>query len=345
MTPTPSTGAAADPAALLRRVQQLESQNRELQARLARAEAGAAAGDAGVEAATVAPVGPIFIGGTGRSGTWMVGRLLARHPDIVAVHTELRVQSSHQGGFRRVLSGEETPAEFARFAREHWFTITGPKGQPKGLSLIATSTELSNASERMIARAATDPAAALGGFLHELVDPYAFGRGGRTWVETTPDNAGAADCLTRAFPNARVINIVRDGRDSAVSAAGMPWGPNRPASGLRWWGSRVRAAHAAMEQADPARVMTLRFEEFVVSHREERFHELLEFVGIEPVPQVRKYFDRRVEAAEANIGRWRTLPRWRRGRVDRSYRKLYARLVSEGVTGLPLTPDDVDALA
>jgi hypothetical protein len=330
-----AAGASTD---LLRQVQRLESENRALRARLA------GAGAARTDEVEHPGVGPIFIGGTGRSGTWMVGRLLARHPDVVAVHTELRVHSSHKGGFRRVLSGEETPEEFARFAHEHWFTITGPKGQPKGLSLIATASELTAASNRMIERAAIDPAAALGGFLHELVDPYALGRGGRTWVETTPDNAGAADSLTRAFPDCRVINIVRDGRDAAVSASGMPWGPNRPSSGLRWWASRVKAAHTAIAAADTDRVLTVRFEELVVTHREERFAELLDFVGLDAVPPVRKYFDQRVDAGSANIGRWRTLGPWRRRRVDGAYRRIYDHLSANGVGGLPLHPDVVDAL-
>jgi hypothetical protein len=336
--PAGAVSAASASTDLLRQIQQLESENSALRARLARTGAGQ------VDDVEAPGVGPIFIGGTGRSGTWMVGRLLARHPDVVAIHTELRVHSSHRGGFRRVLSGEETPEEFARFAREHWFTITGPKGQPKGLSLIATSSELTNACDRMIKRAAIDPAAALGGFLHDLVDPYALGRGGRTWVETTPDNAGAADSLTQVFPNARVINIVRDGRDAAVSASSMPWGPNRPSSGLRWWASRVKAAHRAIGAADPDRVLTVRFEELVVTQREERFAELLDFVGLDAVPPVRKYFDQRVEAGSANIGRWRTLGRSRRRRIDAAYRRVYDRLSAEGVAGLPLHPDAVDAL-
>src|SRR5690606_24168843 len=128
------------------------------------------------------------------------------------------------------------------------------------------------------------------------------------------------------------------------SASGMPWGPNRPSSGLRWWASRVKAAHTAIAAADADRVLTVRFEELVVTQREERFAELLEFVGLDAVPAVRKYFDQRVDAGSANIGRWRTLGPWRRRCVDRAYRRIYDRLSEDGVVGLPLDPDAVDTL-
>lgn len=332
-----STEPGAPASELLRRLQTLEADNRRLAADVARL--------GGSDSTRAGPDGPIFVGGTGRSGTWVVGRLLARHPDLVAIHTELRVHASHRGGFRRVLDGSETAREFADFARDHWFTIKGPKGNAKGLALIATMTELAAASDRMVARAEIDAPAALGGFLRELVDPYALGRGARRWIETTPDNASAADCIIAALPEARVINIVRDGRDAAVSAAGMPWGPNRPASALRWWASRMRAAHAGMRGAPQDRVLNLRFEELVITHREERFAELLEFVGLEPVRPLVNYFEQRVTAESAHVGRWRAHHRLRRASIDRQYRRIYARLLDEGVSTLPIDPDTADQLA
>lgn len=322
---------------LLERIQQLESEQRFLRAERARLLGGS-------EPSTSAG-GPIFVGGTGRSGTWVIGRLLARHPDVVAVHTELRVHASHKGGFRRVLELGETPREFADFARDHWFAIKSPHGGAKGLALVTTATELAAASERMVERAEIDRAAALGGFLRELVDPYAYGRGALRWIETTPDNSSAADCLIAALPDARVINVVRDGRDVVASASGMPWGPNRVRSSLRWWASRIRAAHAAMSAAPADRVLTVRFEELVVTHRQERLEELVDFVGLDLAPSIQKYFDQRVTTEAAHVGRWRAERARRRDQLDARYRKIYARLEAEGVRTLPIDPDRADALA
>lgn len=315
-----------------RRVRELEEEVARLRARLAGGHARA--------------VGrrPIFVGGTGRSGTWVMGRLLGNHPDYVTVRTELRFHSSEQG-LRDLVRGEEAPEAFVERVRDRWFGIKGASGNPKGLFMLATRDELRRASRRLVEDAEADVTAAARSFVHELVDPFALGRGAIGWVETTPDNASASDVLTRVFPDALVVVMSRDGRDVASSVHSMPWGPDSIVASLDWWEERVREADIARQDADPARVLDVRLEELIHTERIATFDRVVEAVGLDDVDGLRRYFDRRMDASRAHVGRWRKDVDASRAReVDDRYREILDGLRADGVGGLPIDPDVADEL-
>jgi len=291
------------------------------------------------------PAGPIFVGGTGRSGTWALGRLFAAHPAWVTVHTELRFQADGPG-ILDVLAGREPPDAFAERIREHFLEVTGPGGRPKGLQLVASGRDVRRALERFRQRAVDDLADALGRLLLEIVEPYVRGRHGRGWSETTPGNVTVADALLTVLPGARLVHTVRDGRDVAASVVGMPWGPDRIEDALDWWASHVWAGHLGTVGADPARVLTVRLEELIHLDRQRQIDRLLGFAGFEVDAPLRAYFDREIDAGRAHVGRWRAqVDAAGRDRVDRRYRELLARLSDAGAACLPADPEAVDDLA
>ncbi len=51
----------------------------------------------------------------------------------------------------------------------------------------------------------------------------AAGHGGRRFAEKNPENCFVVPFLARTFPDARFVQIIRDGRDVAVSHAEQPW--------------------------------------------------------------------------------------------------------------------------
>jgi len=291
------------------------------------------------------PTGPIFVGGTGRSGTWALGRLFAAHPAWVTVHTELRFQSDGPG-ILDVLAGREPPDVFADRIRTNFLEVTGPGGRPKGLQLVATGRDVRRALERFRQRADDDLADALGRLLIEIVEPYVRGRHGRGWSETTPGNVTVADALLTVLPAARLVHTVRDGRDVAASVVGMPWGPDRIEDALDWWAAHVWAGHLGTVGADPARVLTVRLEELIHLDRARQIDRLLAFAGFEVDAPLRTYFDREIDAGRAHVGRWRAqVDAAARDRIDRRYRELLDRLADAGVTCLPAVPEAVDELA
>jgi hypothetical protein len=290
------------------------------------------------------PDGPVFVGGTGRSGTWVIGRMLGAHPLWVNVHTELRFHAAAQG-FAAVLTGELSPDDFSRRVLERRFRVTGGGGKAKGLQIVLEYHELKQRLLRFQHRAKTDVADALGQLMLDVLEPYARGRGAVGWSETTPGNAAAADALLTVLPTARLVHTVRDGRDVAASVSKMPWGPATIRGGLYWWAQRLWEAHEACAAADPERVLTIRLEELIHLDRETRYDEVLGFLRFADDTAIRRYFDERVDGRRGNVGRWRgEVEAPEQDRVDGTYRDLLSQLADAGVNALPTPPEEIDAL-
>ncbi|MTV24176.1 sulfotransferase [Nitriliruptoraceae bacterium ZYF776] len=289
------------------------------------------------------PAGPILVGGTGRSGTWVLGRLFGIHPRWSTIRTELRFHASAPG-FPAVLDGEVSPRDFAALVRDRWLRATGGTGGAKGLQVVAAKHEVRACLTRFERRATHDLEGALGQLLLDVTGPWARGRGAIGWCETTPDNAAAAPALTRVLPTCRVVHVVRDGRDVAASVVTQPWGPADLDEALDWWVQRLRAAHAGIAASPAEQVHTVRLEELVHVDRDGGFEALCDAVGFADRGPLRTYFDRRISADAGNVGRWRRhLDGAERARFDARYRRELEQLAADGVT-LPTAPDVVDEI-
>jgi hypothetical protein len=288
--------------------------------------------------------GPVFIGGTGRSGSWALGRLLGEQPARVTVHTELRFHA-HKRAFARMLDGSLTPASYSEHFLERYHGLTSQDGTAKGLQLIASRWEVTKALRTFRTEARADLPAALGQLVRRLVDPYARARYAAGWIETTPPNAAAADALTVCLPDAHVIHIVRDGRDVAASVATMAWGPDDPLAALDRWAAGLRAADAAFRAADPARVHVVRFEDLAIRDRERTLTDLLDRLGVTDRERVLAGFDRQIDPRRSNTGRWRRdAGADAEAAIDARYRVVLAELAEEGVACLPVPPDELAAV-
>jgi hypothetical protein len=165
----------------------------------------------------------------------------------------------------------------------------------------------------------------------------AAGDGGRRFVEKNPENCFVVPFLARAFPDARFVQIIRDGRDVAVSHAEKPWlsarsaGTGRRGRGgqawgpwARWWVEPERAeefaaasdltrtawswrrftdsARTALAQLPADRVLTLRYED-VVRQPREAAETIAEFFGHATAPESLRAA--LATADPGSIGRWR----------------------------------------
>ena len=107
---------------------------------------------------------PIIVGGTGRSGTTITGRLLGMHPDYHMIPFEVKFLSS-KGGLADLLLGRTTIVTFERLLLTKWFDL----GRGKGLFQITDPAAIRAATRELDADLDRDPILAARRFVHRLL--------------------------------------------------------------------------------------------------------------------------------------------------------------------------------
>jgi Sulfotransferase family len=273
---------------------------------------------------------PIFVGGTGRSGTTVTARLLGAHGACHEIPIEVRFITD-PGGLCDLAEGRTTLPRFRKRLLNHWHHRRLANGEERGLYRVLERSELEAALPALRADLGRDPWRATGLFVHRLFDPMATAAGSSRWIEMTPPNVQVAPALLRMFPDMHLIHCVRDGRDVACSVAPLTWGPSTPEAALTWWAESLEEAFAACDALPTDRVLTVRLEDLVGGDREGELARLCAFVGLDADDDMRDYFESQVTAQRAHIGRWlEDIPDDRRSAFDDQYQALVHRLRERG---------------
>ncbi len=247
---------------------------------------------------------PVFVGGTGRSGTTVTAKLLGAHPACHAIPIEVRFITD-PGGLCDLAEGRTTFQQFRRKLLRHWFHRKLANGEERGLYRVLDRPAVEDALPTLRGGLARDPWRASETFVHTMLDPIAAAGGADRWVEMTPPNAHVAPAILRMFPDMKLIHSVRDGRDVACSVAPLGWGPSTPGAALDWWAESLEDAFAACDQLSGDRVLIVQLEDLVGRDREHQLARLCEFVGLDIDSAMRAYFESQVTAERAHVGRYR----------------------------------------
>lgn len=321
---------------------------------------------------TTPHVRPIFVGGSGRSGTTITGRLLGSHARIWStLPREVRFVTDAGGLLDLVLGAGsrikylDAPGlpkkrgeyfaqlwasltgsrrkrevtsldEFVGSMRGRWWHRSGPGGGSRGLHRgfgRDLFLEKVAAFEAAYPHGAREAAKRL---VDGLLGEKAAAMGATAFVDTTPANAENAHRLLDLFPDAKVLHLVRDGRDSAASVVKKKWGPDRHLQALAWWYERTRRAHLSLARCAAESVLEVNMDALVLYDRDRQFDRLFAFLGCEPDDAARRFFDEKVLADKAHQRRWRedVSPKLLK-KFDETYRRLHGELTAAGV---PLPP-------
>jgi protein-tyrosine sulfotransferase len=211
---------------------------------------------------------PIVIGGSGRCGTTLLRRIINTHPNLCC--------------------GPES------------YLLTGRKPDPAALALGYGVPE---EQIRTLVAESRGPAE----FVDRFMAEYCRTKGVPRWAEKSPGNIRRLTWILNHFPEARVVHVIRDGRDVVSSLKEFPrversedgWVVNPEKASLaelvERWQSYVRAGIAF--RGDP-RYTELRYEDLVSAPRE-TLEALFAFV--------REPFDERVMAYETELDPTRDL--------------------------------------
>ena len=262
---------------------------------------------------------PIFSGGTGRSGTTILAKLLRCHPGVRASKPlEIRCVTD-SAGLLDVCLGPSDHApltvkllalvpggvvrQFKSRMRRQWWDRTNRLGRSSGLHRAMSAQQREEMIRKLHSSVKADPASAGREFLDDLmkVQGVTFER---FWVDTSPPNAVCADRIFQVAPDALFVHMVRDGRDTAASVMAEPWGPSSPQAAIAWWEGRMRRAHHSLDKVPHEQVLTVSLEDLVAREREATYGELLDFLGLSDRPRMRRYFSEKMPADRVNVGAW-----------------------------------------
>jgi hypothetical protein len=129
-------------------------------------------------------------------------------------------------------------------------------------------------------------------------------KGEKYWAETTPMNISYSHRLTKLFPEAKFIVIRRDPRDVIASLLAKDWGPNTSIEGIAWIEARLRSDNHALRALEPSKVLTIHLEDLVSNAPEETYLKLLDFLGLQDEPALRKFHSTKMTPENASSGRW-----------------------------------------
>lgn len=282
---------------------------------------------------------PVFTGGTGRSGTTIAAKLIGAHPSRRWIMNETKFLSEADGLCDLV----EDRVSIKRF-EERLLTRWFQRKASHGLFRLMDRSTLESALPGLRAGLARDPYAAARAFAHRLFDPIAEASGAAGWIETTPANVLVAPTLLRIFPDMRLVHCVRDGRDAACSVVPLGWGPGDLGEALDWWATRLERGFAACDGLPDDRVLVVQLEDLVVRDRERQYARLLAFLGIDDHPAMRAFFEQKVSAEGAHLGRWlRDVPPDRLPEFEAHYRRLVEPMIERGRPYAQQEPSEVAA--
>jgi hypothetical protein len=278
---------------------------------------------------------PVFVGGTGRSGTTVMGDLLGQHADIrTSVPIEIKFLAN-KSGLLQLVFGRDTPdiekkitlpdlrARLRRWKRKRekfkkiqtefldriwntWWDIDAPPPHGRGLQSGINKKDLEKLLAALVRDLRINRVWAARRFMRRFISSQVEHRDQQYWVETTPLNIAQAQRILQIFPHALFINMVRDPRDVIASLLTKNWGPTTPLEGIEWIENRLIDAHHALRVIPARQKFTIALEDLAINNREQSYQSLLTFLGINDDPAMRAFFESELTPQAATSGRWKS---------------------------------------
>jgi Sulfotransferase domain. len=284
----------------------------------------------------IAPI--VFVGGTGRSGTHVLARLIGRNSLYCTIPVECRFHVDPDG-FPALLAGEVSKSRFLRRMRGFWwrgFQTNRMRGMYRFIPKERYDAALAAFDERFDG----DPEGACRQLFFDLLMARARDRGLHGIVEQSCDVIAQAPTLVRLFPEAKFIHVVRDGRDASASRVSQTRGlvyPRTRRQGLEWWEKRIRAIDAGARAIPEGRFLEVSLDELVEGPRRGALVPIANFVGVRPGPRLRRFYFGQMRADRGNFERWRRdISARKAADIDARYRAALERLEADGITCAPL---------
>jgi hypothetical protein len=282
---------------------------------------------------------PVLVGGTGRSGSTILGRLLGNHPDLFLTKPEEVRFIANEGGMATTLAiatsrwpKRRSTTREARLTVRRFGNIWFKRPGNSGLQNTITQEEMDELCARYLAGIRKDPLETTRQMTYDIMAKVTASAPGRRWVDGTPANARVTDLIEPIYPECQVIAIIRDGRDVAASFVEQTFGPSEIFEALDEWAKRSLRMHEAVQRCRSGRILTIDMLDMVKYRRQETLAEVCAFLNIPLDPGMVQWFEANVLEAKSHAGRWRDqFDADTTKRIDERYLKHVERLAAAGV--------------
>lgn len=208
---------------------------------------------------------PFFILGSERSGTTLLMVMLGNHPRLAVPEV-----TWYYPRFRAYLHtyGDLTkPENFRTLVSEMIFGLKTPHlGLPLNPATIVDEL-ISNTTAPTFAEA-----------FRVILEKYASAVSKPRWGEKTPHNLYYVREILADFPDAKIVNLVRDGRDVAVEQLRSAFGPRNAYCAAKIWANVQRTADEFRRALSASTWLDVRYEELVANPIRE-LTRVTEFLG------------------------------------------------------------------
>ncbi len=215
---------------------------------------------------------PLFIFGCPRSGTSLLTRMLNAHPNIAI------------------------PYESHLYNRVHAFVHPAVDLADERVRrrLVAEILKTDYISQWDPAPSLSDTMAAISrpnfhGVVEGLLRAWTAGQGKSHWGEKTPQHTLHWRTILQGFPDMRVIHIVRDGRDVALSYRAAHFGPKHAFHLAGRWLRYLSAAEDAGAALGEAAFLVVRYED-LLDHPEAVLERVCAFLAETYTSQMLTYY-------------------------------------------------------
>jgi hypothetical protein len=261
---------------------------------------------------------PVFLLGSQRSGTTMLRLMLNNHPNLAIPHESAFITIY----FRKLgdygdLSRKENARKLLGDVARHPLVLRG--------KLIADP-------EAVLARPIHD----YRDFVDAIFQCYADALGKARWGDKTPFYTPDIDVIRRIFPTAKIVHLVRDGRDVVLSQRSIEWmSGNLPKLVLDWqWKTSIAHKVGAVLGED---FLEVRYED-LVRRPEEILRQICSFIGEAYDPTMLNYSVNATDVVPSGSLKWHRnsvkppdptqLEKWKT-KLSKSERILFEQLAGE----------------